>query len=282
MDHVNPELRSGYLKGDFALFHLKDMKNTQFEYHYHDFNKIIIFISGNVTYLIEGRAYRLRPWDILFVNNNELHRPIIDSSVIYERIVIWVNSEFLRSHSNDCDFFTCFNIVKERNNNLLRLENTFLGDVRAILAKLEDACKSNGFGATILKNALFFQLLIVLTRELLGISHKNAVSDVTSDIQIQEVLDYINMNLNGDLSIESLAAKFYMSKYHLMHKFKKQTGFTLHSYILQKRLIKADTLIRSGTPVSQACEQSGFNDYSSFVRAYKKMFSTLPKNRSRS
>jgi len=90
------------------------------------------------------------------------------------------------------------------------------------------------------------------------------------------------MNLNGDLSIESLAAKFYMSKYHLMHKFKKQTGFTLHSYILQKRLIKADTLIRSGTPVSQACEQSGFNDYSSFVRAYKKMFSTLPKNRSRS
>ena len=120
MAHSGTEQKTGYLNGDFALFHLKDMKNTQFEYHYHDFNKIIVFISGSVTYLIEGRAYRLKPWDILFVNNNELHRPIIDPSVTYERIVIWVNPDFLEKHGGECDFFTCFKLAGKRENNLLR------------------------------------------------------------------------------------------------------------------------------------------------------------------
>jgi hypothetical protein len=44
--------KRGYLNKDFEFFHLKDNKAMQFEFHYHDFNKIIIFISGNVTYLI--------------------------------------------------------------------------------------------------------------------------------------------------------------------------------------------------------------------------------------
>jgi mannose-6-phosphate isomerase-like protein (cupin superfamily) len=125
MNHTDlTESKRGYLNGDFALFHLKDMKSMQFEYHYHDFNKIIIFISGSVTYLVEGIAHRLRPWDILFVSSNEVHKPIIDSAVLYERIVIWVNPGFLQNHSDDCDLFTCFKLAGERKNNLLRLAGT--------------------------------------------------------------------------------------------------------------------------------------------------------------
>ena len=279
MAHSGTEQKTGYLNGDFALFHLKDMKNTQFEYHYHDFNKIIVFISGSVTYLIEGRAYRLKPWDILFVNNNELHRPIIDPSVTYERIVIWVNPDFLEKHGGECDFFTCFKLAGKRENNLLRPGSALLKDFGPILAGLENACKSTGFGATILKNSIFFQFLIVITRELLGISSGSGINDIISDGQIREILDYINLNLNSDLSVDTLAARFYMSRYHLMHKFREQTGFPVHSYIVQKRLIKADALVRAGVTAAQACEQSGFSDYSSFVRAYKKMFGTSPKNR---
>ncbi len=51
----------------------------EFELHYHDFNKIIVFISGNVSYLIEGKAYKLKPWDILFVSSNDLHKVIINN-----------------------------------------------------------------------------------------------------------------------------------------------------------------------------------------------------------
>ena len=53
MDNIYSSNKSGYLNKDFQLFHIKDKKNHEFEFHYHDFNKIIIFLSGKVTYLIE-------------------------------------------------------------------------------------------------------------------------------------------------------------------------------------------------------------------------------------
>ena len=280
MDRIDlNEPKRGYLKGDFAFFHLKDMKNMQFEYHYHDFNKIIIFISGSVTYLVEGKAYRLKPWDILFVNSNEVHKPIIDPAALYERMVIWVNPGFLEKHSEEYNLFTCFSLSRERNSNLLRLDHSPLKDMKLILSKLEIACRCSEFGSGILKNSLFLQLLVLLTREQLGISAGNETDDIITDENIQKLLDYINMNISKDLSINTLADKLYLSRYHLMHKFKQQTGYSVHNYILQKRLIKADTLIRAGIPTTQACEQSGFNDYSSFVRAFKKMFGLSPKHR---
>jgi len=273
------DLKKGYLKGDFAFFHLKDMKSMHFEYHYHDFSKIIAFISGNITYYIEGKAYRLKPGDILFVSSSEVHKLIIDPSVMYERIVIWINPDFLEKHSDECSLFTCFNLASERNQNLLRLDNTALNDVKMLLAKLEDSCKTCDFGSTILKNSIFMHLLITLTRELLRTNNTKEIHDIAADESIQQVLNYINANIHVDLSIDTLADKFFLNRYHLMHKFKQQTGYSVHSYILQKRLMKADTLMKSGMPAGQACEQSGFNDYSSFVRAFKKMFGQSPKSR---
>lgn len=273
------EAKRGYLKGDFAFFHLKDMKNVKFEYHYHDFSKIVVFISGNVTYLVEGKAYRLKPWDILFVSGSEVHKAIIDPNILYERIVIWVNHGFLEKHSEDCCLMTCFSLNTEKNSNLLRLDHIPQNGLGCLLSKLEEACRNDGFGSAILKNAILLQLLVELTRERLKIGIVNEVSDIIMDNSIQKLLDYINTNIGGDLSIETLAARFYMSRYHLMHKFKQQTGYSVHSYIQQKRLIKADSLIRSGITAAQASEHCGFNDYSSFARAFGKMFGSTPRNR---
>ncbi len=276
--NLSGDSKRGYLNGDFAFFHLSDMKNMQFEYHYHDFSKIIIFISGSVTYLIEGKAYRLKPWDCLFVSSSEVHKPMIDPSMLYERIVIWINPGFLAEHSGDCDLFTCFRLTNG-NNNLLRLDCSKLKYVQTLLNKLEEACKSIGFGSLILKNSIFLQLVIILTRELIGSGEKNEINDIITDDNIKKVMNYVNSNIRDDLSIDALASRFYLSRYHLMHKFKQLTGYSIHSYIQQKRLLKADSLIRSGTPSSQASELCGFNDYSNFLRAYKKLFGASPRNR---
>ena len=49
--------KRGYLNSDFKIFHLTDQISTEFEFHYHEFHKITIFISGNVQY-----NYHLHPW----------------------------------------------------------------------------------------------------------------------------------------------------------------------------------------------------------------------------
>ena len=97
-----------------------------------------------------------------------------------------------------------------------------------------------------------------------------------SDAQIENLLRYINTHLTEDLSAEALAGKYYISKFHLMRKFKEETGYTLHQYVLSKRLVRGRSLITEGIPVTKAASLCGFGDYTTFVRAYKKQFRSVP------
>jgi AraC-like DNA-binding protein len=278
MNIDNIKLKSGYLNSDFEYFHLIDKKHMKFEFHYHDFNKIIIFISGNVTYLIEGKAYKLRPWDILFVNSHDIHKPIVSEDVSYERIVLWVNSSFLELHKKgNSNLQFCFELASREKICLLRLPADNIKSLQTALINLEASIKDKEFGNEVLKSSLFLQLMVYLNRLFLRRELNTVSSDIEYDERIAAILDYINSNLKENLSIESLAAKFYINKYFLMHKFKSDTGYTLHSYIQQKRLIKASTLIKEGNPITEVYLDCGFGDYSSFIRAFKKTFNLSPR-----
>lgn len=277
---MNENNKRGYLNQDFKFFHLKDKKNLDMEFHYHDFNKIIIFLSGNVTYLIEGKAYKLKPWDILFVSSGEIHKPLIDSEKVYDRIVIWINHEFIESHTKSgYNLLNCFGLTRKRKLNILRLDSNGLEDIKYTLDKLDETFVSQGFGNEILKNALFLELMVYLNRLFMNtyIYKNQQTKDIQYDKTVNCLLDYINKNLNKDLSIDKLSSLFYVSKYYLMHKFKAQTGYTIHNYIQKKRLIKASELIKDGKPVTEVYLECGFGDYSNFVRAFKKNFGYSPK-----
>lgn len=272
------DIKTGYLHEDFRFFHIKDKKNIDFQSHYHDFNKIIIFLSGKVTYVIEAKSYKLKPWDILFIGSNEIHRPLISSEEPYERIVIWVNSKFLEMHdSHNSNLLTCFELCSKEKNNLLRLNPQYMKNIKNTIFSLEGTLKDKDFGNYILKNSIFVQLMVYLNRLILSKDINKEEKDVEYDENIESIINYINENLNGDLSIENISSQFYMSKYHLMHKFKEQTGYTLHTYIQQKRLIKAISLIKKGMQITAVSMECGFGDYSSFVRAFKKHYGVSPK-----
>jgi AraC-like DNA-binding protein len=272
------KIKRGYLNEDFRFFHLKDKKSEEHTFHYHDFNKIVIFISGNATYVIEGKYYKLRPWDILFVGINEVHKPIIDPNEYYERIIIWVNSNFLSNHSTeDSDLFTCFELAIKEKINLFRLSADNQNVIKDTLFSLEKAIRDRDFGGKILQNAIFVQLIVYLNRLILRSKIKKNEKDIQYDERIVNILTYVNENIDSDLSIDNIASRFYMNRYYLMHHFKDQTGYTLHHYILQKRLAKAAALIKKGDQTTYVADLCGFKDYSSFVRAFKKSFGLSPK-----
>ena len=272
MDYSQYNLeRTGYLKEDFRLFHINDQTKKDFSYHYHDFHKIIVFISGKVTYHIEGKAYHLKPRDILLVSQGAIHKPEIDPSVPYERYIFWIRDDLSCQELN-----TCFQKANDRSFNLVRADSALQEHLKDLLPEIEQTLQNKHFGDTVLRNALFTQFMIYINRIFLRTSSSPDKKTYSSDTQVEQLLKYINRNLSENLSIDQLANRFFFSKYHMMRKFKNETGYTIHNYITSKRLLMARSLISQGMPVMKAAQASGFHDYTTFVRAYKKQFGKAP------
>ena len=261
--------KRGYLKENYRVFNIKDSRGGEFDFHYHEFDKLVLFIAGNVTYIVEGREYVLKAGDILLVRHGDIHKPIIDPNAEYERIVIWINDSFLKANHS---LNGCFDTAAQRGSRLLRLpaekHGRIFGIAREFIGDGEGEF-ANGF----MRDTLLFQLLILINR---AVRSGNEAVDFVSDSRIDSVIEYINGNLLSDLSVEKIAGEFFISRYYLMHRFKELTGKTVLSYIQSKRLLRAAALLESGCSAKEACYKSGYRDYSVFLKAFKKEFDTTP------
>lgn len=270
--------KRGYLNCEFKLFHLSDIPKQEFEFHYHDFDKIIIFLKGKVDYLIEGRSYPLMPYDIVLVSQGDIHRPEIDQSVPYERIIVYLSPGFLTSYqSEDYDLGECFRHARESHANVLRVRSLEKSSLLSTIRNLERACADDGYAGNLYRQVLFLEFMIQLNRA--SLAHRlDYPATLHSNQKVLSIMDYIGAHLSADLTIDSLSETFYISKYHMMRQFKQETGCTISHYINSKRLLLARELLAGDTPITQICYDCGFKNYSTFSRAYKTFYGESPKN----
>lgn len=269
--------KRGYLTEDFRLFHLRDTGIQEIAFHYHDFDKIILFLSGNVNYLIEGRFYALQPWDIVLVNHNEIHRPVIGGEEPYERMVIYLSPGFLSAYrTEDYDLSDCFWTARENHTHVLRMHRSARLSLIDSVKRLETSVSDTGYAQPLYQKVLFLEFLIQLNR--IAGSRKLDYPDTPgSDSRILQMMDHIRDHLSEPLSVDLLAERFHFSRYHLMRLFKQETGCTLSRYITSKRLLYARELLRTDIPLTEICYRCGFQNYSSFFRAYKAEFGEAPR-----
>ena len=266
----------GYLQEDFRLFHIRDQVSLrEIEFHYHSFHKLLFFVSGSAAYVVEGKHYQLEPGDVVLVEQGSVHRPEVGLGLPYERFVLYLSSGFVsRCSRQDCDLSRCFRLAHDRSDYILRPGSGERERLAELFTRLEQAGDGDGYGSGLLARLLVQELLIHLARlaEAPGPAPVRAVYDE----KIVQVLKYLSDHLTQPLHIDRLAAEFYVSKYHLMRRFKAETGYTIHQYLMGKRLFYARELLARGENASQVCYQCGYQDYSAFARAYKKQFGCPP------
>ena len=265
--------KAGYLKESYHYFHLRDTAGQELDFHFHDFDKLVILISGAVDYLVESSGYQLRPWDVLLVKHHTIHKAEIDRSVPYERIIIYFDREYFENIMPGAKLMECFDLADRHGRHLLKAEPEQLEELKAAIERYEALRGDQRFGAFAMGETMMMQLLIHISR----LSEvEPGKSETKYDPKIQQVLSYINENFRSELSVDTLAERVYLSKYHFMRLFKAQTGTTVYAYVRQKRLMHAARMIREGFPAQKAAVDSGFGDYSAFHRAFKETFGTSP------
>ncbi len=270
-------VQRGYLHEDFRLFHLRGAMEESVDWHYHTFHKIIEFLGGESGYGVEGKQYLLQPGDLVLVPQGCIHRPEAEPNAPYERRILYLSPEFLRRAGGSCDLAACFDRAREEFRFVVHPAD---GTGGAQLTALEHAEREDAFGRELLAQSLLFQFLIGLNRTMADDLLQYA-KPAAYDRKIEAILRYLSEHLTEPVSIDDLAARFFVSKYHMMRQFRAQTGYTIHGYLTGKRLMFARAMIAAGTPVLQASEESGFGDYSAFLRAYRKQFGAAPNQEKR-
>ena len=272
--------KKGYLSGAFRVFRLKDRNLRAIPFHYHDFHKIIMFLGGSVDYIIEGKTYPLQERDIVFVSAGEIHRPVFrNSDTPYERIVIYVAPDFLArwsAQAHGADLAACFATARAEGSVMHQLPG-HSHDLLYHMDKVEKTAHGQGFANGLYTEIVFMEFLILLNRSMA--EHELRTQEgVTYDPKIQQVLRYISSHLTEELSVERLSEEVFLSRYYLMRKFKEATGYSLHQYIQNKRLLLARDLLRTDMAVTRISTETGFHDYSTFSRAFHAHFHCSPKD----
>jgi AraC-like DNA-binding protein len=264
--------REGYLEENYHYFHLRDTAGQERDYHYHEFDKIVLLLAGRVDYAVESVTYALRPWDILLVKHHVIHKALIDKSVPYERIILYLDGGYYERLLPDAGLMNSFEQADRSGEYRLVPDEQQRAALERTLQAYEQAAGDGQFGAQTLCDSYILQLLVLIGR-------MNAVprrEEQRFDPKIRQTLSFINENLSRELSVDTLAERVYLSRYHFMRLFKAETGSTVHAYVRQKRLLYAARLIREGTNANQAAEAAGFSDYSTFHRAFRNSFGVSP------
>ena len=269
--------KRGYLLENFRLFHLSSQGAENVDFHYHEFCKLLLLISGHGNYYIDGQHYLLHPGDIVMVGSHSIHKPEMEKDAAYERIIIYVSPDWLQQLSgSDCDLLSLFS---GKQGHVLRLKEPQRRLLFQLAATLERDLSREGFGREILSEASLLRLLVELGRAMEKQDTSLPSPAMPKSKRNCEIMRYLDQNLTEAIDMDHLADTFFVSKFYMMRSFHQETGSTILGYLTQKRLMQAQELMNGGMSATEACYRSGFRSYSSFTRAYGKYCGTTPTGR---
>ena len=95
--------------------------------------------------------------------------------------------------------------------------------------------------------------------------------------QVKIAIDYIKANFAGNISIDDIISKIYLSKFYFLRLFKENTGVSLYDYLIRYRITASKFyLTETNLSVDEISTAVGFSDANSYIRSFKKIQGTTP------
>lgn len=242
---------------------------TKFSMHTHTTAELFYFVSGKAVYHIEGSSYVLQPGDILLMRPAEAHYVEQDPTLPYERICLNFDPAILDPLDPEHTLMRPYFDRAAGSRNHYRTANT-----------PDDICR------TYLDNILnspddrlkaVANLILLLRQVGLMFDRDNSAPEEPDSLEYR-IVHFINDNLDKELSLQDLCDHFFISRAQLCRRFKKITGTSVGKYVSAKRLLKAQQLILQGKKPTDIFAQCGYQDYSTFYRAYMQYFGHSPRD----
>ena len=249
--------------------------NGKVSLHYHDHYEAFFAVSGDILYNVEGYTYRMEPGHLLLIPPYHQHQPCIHSGHCSERIALRFSQELpekLNGKDHNIQWSGTENLPVQQ----YCLEEPQRQEMKTLLQKLLCEDKGNAYGKETVIHALLTCFFVLLARAKLQQGKaKPEKSEMTATVR--EMAEYIEKNYKNPVTSRQLEKQFLKNYSQLSKEFKEEVGGSPYQYLLLKRLLNAEKLLKEGIPPRTAAEESGFSDYSNFFRQFRTMYGCAPR-----
>ena len=242
-----------------------------FNMHIHNQMEVYYLVQGNVEYHVENHVYLPKAGDVMIMRCGEMHtaQVALSQGGCYERYNLRFSPELLKESLNSrlllpflnrpagvCNLYSADEIPSEYICQCFRrmfVHGNDDGGARAI------------------------SFLIPILQEIYDVwAAREKPQEEIHDSLPSEIISYINQHLATMRSPQELTDVFFLSQSQIYRAFREYTGTSVWNYVRTKRLITARELMQNGEPPAKAATACGFEDYSTFYRAYKRQFGHSP------
>lgn len=127
------------------------------------------------------------------------------------------------------------------------------------------------------------QILSYLTAITLSVKHshckaKNCSATTSTYTDINTLKEHLEHYPETKISVEEMASKAFLSKYHFIRNFKQEIGLTPHQFQLQNRIRKAQHLLSVSDTITEVAMTTGFCDQSHFIKQFEKIVGLTPSD----
>lgn len=245
--------------------------------HWHEEAEITLIQKGKCFYHIDLNEYLVEEGDIIFVPPLVLHSATICENATMKSETYVFNFNFLGGHHTDICSIKYLNPITKKEilfPYVIKKNHIIYNELKNIFFEIDKTYENNTNGYELMLKSLLLQFIF----KLIPYAEKNTTMQNPNSEKLKNVLDYVEINYNKNITIDELADIAFLSKYYFMRFFKKCLGMTCFEYINDLRLENSIKLFESGnTSIIDVSMSVGFNNLSYFHRLFKKKYGITPK-----
>ena len=237
--------------------------------HSHNKYEILYMVEGDAVFSIGGTEFKMYPHTLLFIPPNVFHGIHVLTDKPYDRYTVHFDPSIL-SHEHRA---LLLSKLPAKTDTSCCIRGMGESGILEMLRQFDDLAVSP---ESLHKPLIPIFLQALIARILIKLPVRTETAHHSANSLKNDLLDYINDHFTESITLDTLSARFFVSKSQLNQTFRKMTGTTVIDYIIRKRIAYAQQLLLNGVSAQQAGAAVGFGDYTSFYRAYKKHFGCSP------
>lgn len=242
-----------------------------FPWHWHDEVEFTLAVAGHMEYRVNDSRYLLAEGQGLFCNSGALHfGSMQDCDCDY--ISITVHPRLLAGFEGSvvgAKYVSPLIESQGLSSLLLTGDEPWQAEAMGHLHRIYGLCGERPEGYELLVQSFFMQIWAGLSTHCTSQASQGQSEDPEKLRRLREILTFLHEHYADKITLEDIAAHVGLCKSECCRFFKRQMGTPLFDYLLDYRIGRSLSSLKSGSSVAEAAEASGFSDPSYYAKVFR-------------